>query len=176
MSNSVFTVQERQIDPDYKQWISTFLLIAGINMIFFCLWFFYLGTKDQVQYINMIFTGGVGILVLMIWRFMDNNVVRWAHRPSLYIPQAVTLILIFFNSFWLIRYAFGDHLSCLTPVLSPATIFILIIPLNAVFLMTSFAGLCCFEENRFEIVCRNRLKFFRRFFEIISNRYKLVPI
>ncbi len=126
------------VDPEdsfLKGRISAFLLFAGMNLMLLCLWFFILGIKDPEQYINMTYTGGTGIFVLMLRRVLNKTIKKRVRRLLIYMYQGVGLLFTFFFSFWIFRYIVEDHVPYMTPVMCPATLFILIVPLHAVYLM-----------------------------------------
>ncbi len=124
-------------DAFLKGRISTFLLIAGLNLLFACLWFLVLSVEDPEQLKNMIYTGGPGIFILIIRKALNQKINSWVRLLFIYIYQVVGLTLTFSFSFWFFRYILEDHIPYMTPVLSPATLFILIVPLHAVYLMRS---------------------------------------
>jgi len=122
-------------DAFLKGRISTFLLVAGLNLMCLCLWFLILGIKDQAQYLNMIYTGGLGIWILMIRKVLNKRIKRWVRVLFIYFYQAVGLLFTFFFSFWIFKQIVGDHVPYMTQIMCPATLFILIVPLHAVYLM-----------------------------------------
>jgi len=116
--------------------ISAFLLIAGLNLVCLCVLFSIFSIHDREHISYAIYTGIPGILTLLLRKILIQIRQSWVRKLSLYIYMFMGLSLTFSFSFFFLRHMLGDRLLYMTPVLCPATWFILIVPLHAVYLMS----------------------------------------
>ncbi len=134
-SQSQLTEETEPENTFLKGRVSAFLLIAGLNLILLSIGFFFLGFKDPTHYIHMIYTCFPGIIILIFRKLFNNKQNRWMRSLFMYIYMFIGLSFTFSFSFWFFRKILVDDLTYMTPVMCPATFFILIVPLHAVYLM-----------------------------------------
>ncbi len=115
--------------------ICGFLLVAGINLVALCLLFLVIAIEDPSQYSNVIYIGLSASVILLIRKQLKRGLSPWMAQLFLYLYMCMGLFITFSFSFWFFRIILTDHIPYVTPVLCPATLFLLLVPLHAVHLM-----------------------------------------
>ncbi len=113
--------------------LNALLLIVGNNLVIVAIGLCGVIILDQGQWHPVLFAGIPGISALLLRKMIVKNPERWVWQISINILTALGMGAIFFYSFNL----FGDidRFPYMTPVLCPATFFILAIPPYAAYIL-----------------------------------------